>query len=372
MDCPQIREVYFCAMVTRHRGLKCEPRQTPPVAILTLILAACCAPAVAQTTHAPLSSPAPSTATVAQISVLVDGQAVEFTGAPPQEIHNAVMVPLRGVLNKMGATVAYDEPTKTVHVQEGAMSIALPIGSTTASVNGKPVTLAQPAIAVAGTALVPLRFVSEALGAYVAWDASTETVRIITPSAHLSTLPAPPAALGTTFIGQLTGVYPNTNPEQITVRVGAGEETVLAVSPIATQIVLNYGQPAAGLAQVHAVALSALQPGDQVRITRAKDGQAVNIAAIFGEVMGVIAKITPNPDGSHTILLNDGITVQLLPNAQVSMAGRRVGISEVMAAERVVIGTDPDNKTGYGMAVVTPNNPNPTPPITLGDGTANR
>lgn len=319
----------------------------PALAALLPILP--CAPAFAQTASAPAAPPQ-------QISVLVNGQPVAFSGAPPQEIHDAVMVPLRGVLTQMGATVTYDQPSHTVNVQEGSTALSLPIGSATATVNGKPQTLSQPAVAIAGTTLVPLRFVSESLGAYVEWDKSTSTVRITTPSAHLSTLPAPPASLGDTFIGQVLGVYTNTNPEQISLRVGAGEATTLPVSPSATVTTLNFGQPESS------TTLGALQTGDQVRVTRDSSGQAVAIQSIFGRVFGVIAKMTANPDGSHTILLNDGISVTLNANAPVTMAGRHVRISEVMAAERVVIRTSPDNKTGYGMAVVTANNPNPSPP----------
>ena len=334
-----------------HKLLSASPALT---ALVLMLLSLICAPAFAQAAPAPASSP-PASSTQ-QISVLVNGQPVAFSGAPPQEIHDAVMVPLRGVLTQMGASVSYDQPTHTVHVQEGTTAISLPIGSATATVNGKPQILSQPAVAIAGTTLVPLRFVSEALGAYVEWNAATETVRIVTPSAHLSTLPAPPASLGPTFIGQVLGVYTNTNPEQISVRVGAGEATVLPVSPSATVSVLNFGEPASP------TTLGALQTGDQVRITRDSAGQAVAAQAIFGRVFGVIAKMTANPDGSHAILLNDGISVQLVAGAPVTMSGRRVGIAEVMESERVVIRTGPDNKTGYGMAVVTANNSNPTPP----------
>jgi hypothetical protein len=114
------------------------------------------------------------------INVTVDGEVVPFAGQPPIEQDGSVLVPLRGVFEKLGAIVAYDGGTKTVLAVRGATAISLTIGSTRATVNGRPRILSLPAQTLNGTTLVPLRFVSEALGADVRWSGESRTVIITT------------------------------------------------------------------------------------------------------------------------------------------------------------------------------------------------
>jgi hypothetical protein len=61
-------------------------------------------------------------------------------------------------------------------------TIKLTIGQQTVFVNGKATQLAVKAQIIHDSTMVPLRFVSEALGSAVKWDAATATA-IITSSA---------------------------------------------------------------------------------------------------------------------------------------------------------------------------------------------
>ncbi len=61
-------------------------------------------------------------------------------------------------------------------------TIKLQIGSTTALDNGSQVTLDAALQIVDGRTLVPTRFVGEALGAQVNWDAANRQVSIVTAS----------------------------------------------------------------------------------------------------------------------------------------------------------------------------------------------
>src|SRR5579871_4714840 len=91
------------------------------------------------------------------------------------------MVPLRGVLETMGASIDWMQDSQTVVATRGNIEIDLPIGSRTATINGREVTLDVPAMTIAGRTMVPLRFVSETLGAQVEWNDRTRTVSIDTP-----------------------------------------------------------------------------------------------------------------------------------------------------------------------------------------------
>jgi hypothetical protein len=56
--------------------------------------------------------------------------------------------------------------------------VQLTIGSKTATVNGKEVTLDVPPMVINGRTLVPLRFISESMGSTIVFDAPTRTIKI--------------------------------------------------------------------------------------------------------------------------------------------------------------------------------------------------
>ena len=93
-------------------------------------------------------------------------------------------VPVRMISEAFGAQVTWNEVQQKVWLkldattQHPAMLVVLHIGDRTAQVNGKAVTMeAAPRITGSRT-FVPLRFVAEAFGADVAWNAKTRTATI--------------------------------------------------------------------------------------------------------------------------------------------------------------------------------------------------
>lgn len=116
----------------------------------------------------------------AQIRVTVNGDPVNFIGTGPQSIGGRVLVPLRGVMEKLGAFVGYDGATKTVTAQKGNIDITLRIGDRNARVNGVDRMLDVPAQTINGATMVPLRFMGEALGADIKWDGVAQMIAIST------------------------------------------------------------------------------------------------------------------------------------------------------------------------------------------------
>ncbi len=114
------------------------------------------------------------------IRTTVDGLEVNFNDVQPMMINGRVMVPVRGVFEHMNATVLWDANTRTVIANRGNDNIRLPINSYTATVNSRQVTLDAPATIIAGRTIVPLRFLSESLGAEVEWIEASRTVAINT------------------------------------------------------------------------------------------------------------------------------------------------------------------------------------------------
>ncbi|MCS7173427.1 MAG: copper amine oxidase N-terminal domain-containing protein [Armatimonadetes bacterium] len=129
----------------------------------------------------PLAALLLAQAAAPEIRVLVDGErlAVEV---PPVEVAGRVLVPVREIFEHLGARVWFEEATRTVHIRRGSVVVRLVVGSTVAWVNGRPTPLDVPAMVVRGRIMVPLRFVSEALGTVVEWDEAGRTVVINTRS----------------------------------------------------------------------------------------------------------------------------------------------------------------------------------------------
>lgn len=117
---------------------------------------------------------------IAQIRVEVDGNPVRFSDAQPRMVDGRVLVPLRGVLEHMGANVFWDPSRRLVTARQGQRDISLYIGQRSAQVDGRTVSLDVPAMIMGGSTMVPLRFMSESLGADVMWLSSSRTVRIET------------------------------------------------------------------------------------------------------------------------------------------------------------------------------------------------
>ncbi|MDD4402701.1 MAG: stalk domain-containing protein, partial [Desulfitobacteriaceae bacterium] len=119
----------------------------------------------------------PGSSGAAEVKVYLDGNMLEFD-QPPIIEDGRTLAPLRAIFEALGADVGWDGETSTVTAQKDQVEIELQIGSKAAYINNQPVELDVPGRIVNDRTLVPLRFVSEALGARVDWDGSARTVRI--------------------------------------------------------------------------------------------------------------------------------------------------------------------------------------------------
>lgn len=84
--------------------------------------------------------------------------------SPPFIENGRTMVPVRIIAENFGADVKWVAEERAVFIAYGDTSILLPIGSTTAKVNGVDVSLDVPASIASARTFVPLRFVTETLG----------------------------------------------------------------------------------------------------------------------------------------------------------------------------------------------------------------
>jgi len=112
---------------------------------------------------------------------LVEGREVTLDAVPFIRPPGRTMVPLRLISEGFGAMIDYAPKqglVTDIWVLFQATELYLKIGSPEAEINGEKVSMDAPAEIVAGRTFVPIRFISEAFGAKVDWEASTQTITI--------------------------------------------------------------------------------------------------------------------------------------------------------------------------------------------------
>jgi hypothetical protein len=108
--------------------------------------------------------------------------------------HGTLMVPLRSMFEQMGATVSYDAASKSVTAKKEGAEVQVTLGKNEVIINGESRPLDVAPMMYKGTLLVPVRVISEGLGAYVQWvpDQHVCVVRYVPPTPVPT--PAPTAA----------------------------------------------------------------------------------------------------------------------------------------------------------------------------------
>jgi hypothetical protein len=109
------------------------------------------------------------------VSVQLNGNTLNLN-PPPTERAGRVFVPLRGVFENLGASVVY--ANGVINATGRGHSVSLHIGSQTATVDGQQQNLDVAPFIIGASTYVPLRFVSQALGATVNYDGANRIVAI--------------------------------------------------------------------------------------------------------------------------------------------------------------------------------------------------
>ena len=117
--------------------------------------------------------------------IFLDKQQLTFD-VPPIIENDRTLVPLRAIFEAMGATVDWDDGSRTVTAQKGGTTVVLTIGSTSPTINGVVNKLDVPAKIRGDRTLAPLRFVGEAFQGTVDWNGETRTINIATSASSIT------------------------------------------------------------------------------------------------------------------------------------------------------------------------------------------
>ena len=112
-----------------------------------------------------------------EIKIIINDKPVTFDQMPVI-VDGRTLVPLRGISETLGAEVLYTAATKRVTVTRDGVVVKLKIGSAEAYIDREEKTLDVPATVISDRTMVPVRFISEAYGSKVEWDGNTKTVII--------------------------------------------------------------------------------------------------------------------------------------------------------------------------------------------------
>lgn len=193
------------------------------IILITALAFSVCADASVDGSVSPESESIPETTTIimtiGQTVGYVNGEANSLDAAPIIR-NDRTMLPIRFVAEAFGADVGWNGETSTAYVKTEDTEIVITIGASNAIVNGEKVMLDSPAFIENSRTYLPVRFVSEKLGASVAWDGVTSTATLTKPVAEKTELSA--EYLG---IGYTVSEYSNLDGEIVfyTVRLSNGQ-----------------------------------------------------------------------------------------------------------------------------------------------------
>ncbi len=111
---------------------------------------------------------APAWAAIPAISI--DGQTLVFTGPQPYVKDELVMAPIRVIAERLGASVAWDENTRSAILTKEGLTVSFPLNQASYSINGEARNLTAATEIIDGSMTFPLKAGAESLGATVSWD----------------------------------------------------------------------------------------------------------------------------------------------------------------------------------------------------------
>ena len=118
------------------------------------------------------------------VKVTLDGDEIYFPDAKPFiDQRDRVLVPIRFVSEALGALVDWENESRTAVIKQGNDEIHYTVYQPMAYLNGEMMVMDTYGILKDERTLVPIRFISELLGCTVNWDEKTSTVVITSPKA---------------------------------------------------------------------------------------------------------------------------------------------------------------------------------------------
>ena len=116
-----------------------------------------------------------------RVYLYVNSKQVENLPLEPIILNDYTLVPARESFEKIGASVTWIKDTDQVQVVYKDMVVLMKINDNKATVNGQLFNMSIPPKLINSKTMIPVRFVSEAMGLTVNWDNNTRIINISEP-----------------------------------------------------------------------------------------------------------------------------------------------------------------------------------------------
>ncbi len=161
-----------------------------------------------------------------EVFVAIDGKKLTGLSMPPIILNGYSLVPAREVFEGLGAKVIWQKDVEQVYVTLGEKKVMIPIGSSKAYVNGEAHTMQTEAKIINNKTMIPLRFVSTALGFEIDWNKDTRIANIIThKEAPVTTTAATTTTVATTTTATTTTTTATTTTTEATTAASVEKKT---------------------------------------------------------------------------------------------------------------------------------------------------
>jgi hypothetical protein len=278
----------------------------------------------------PPQPPKPSEPPQRAIVIAINGQDLARDPAP-RMVGGRLLVPVVRIYSALGIAVTREGDDIAAQIP-GGTTITLHIGSSTAQIGDRPVTLQSPAVEIDGATYVPLRFVADSLGAQVSYDSKAARVDVISAVVGRTPELTSDAGNGTTqVVGTVAAVDLNSAPESVTVVRGDAERTIAITSgaKITIQDVVTKTNSDGTLRDI--------LPGDAVSVFIEKNGHVEQIVDRFASRGGIVAAVSPG-----AVVLQSGYVVSPDRTTAILLNGQPVAIGDLKVGDSLTVRSNPD------------------------------
>jgi len=113
-----------------------------------------------------------------RVDIFLDGLEINSDTRPYINQDSRTMVPLRLIAEKLGADVFWNNIQRSVTIDDNQNNIQMTINTKVVMMNGKNIKMDTSPVIENSRVMVPIRFITEYLGASVEWNANQKTINI--------------------------------------------------------------------------------------------------------------------------------------------------------------------------------------------------
>jgi len=289
--------------------------------------------------------------------VVVNGMRLDPSAVT--ELAGTTYVALRPVGEALGADVRYDAAHGQVTLTTVLRQIVFRIGDDHIVVNGASSTIGAPPRQVTGRVMLPLRGLSDALGATLNIDPHTHNVVLTMRSGGsvVGAPTAPPVRSANTLEGTVLNVSASADVPSVDIDVQGLTYTVTVPAHTKVQFRDTHGTVAGD------GALSQVKPGDTLIATLDPDGRVLSIADVFSGTSGTIASVA----GMSMVLTNGRVIAADEHTTSVMLDGKSATMADLRTGNVVTVRSDPKSGKVREIVAFTPghqpqsNNATPAP-----------